>query len=250
VAETQMAEHKRGAGMILIQILLLILVAMMVVMLYKLYSMNQYQWLKEVFIDSANSYYGNLKIVNIPHEIAKLKGELAPLFYLPLASEARDLKNLELIIDGENRMRTEFFQRTEISEMEEFAKSHSSSEPFTASDSLKDALKEWAISATNRGRVDKLVQEYKQRLMNVVSGNVFVEKAEKSLRKATSFVPGWLIFDEDKSRVDELYNQRAGNWQAGKWLERLESLREVSKLQADFQGERSGAIWPGRKESS
>jgi len=236
--------------MTLIQILLLILVAMMVVMLYKLYSMNQYQWLKEVFIDSANSSYGNLKMVNIPHEIAKLKGELAPLFYLPLASEARDLKNLESIVDDENRMRTEFFLRTEISEIEEFAKSHSPSEPFPASDSLNDALKEWAISATNRGRVDKLVQEYKQRLMNVVSGNVFVEHAEQSLRKITSFVPGWLIFDEDKSRVDEFYKQRAENWQAGKWLEHLESLREVSKLQADSLGERTGATSTRKRKES
>jgi hypothetical protein len=86
--------------------------------------------------------------------------------------------------------------------------------------------------------------------MNVVSGNVFVEQAEKSLRKATSFESGWLIFDEDKSRVDELYNQRAENWQAGRWLEHLESLRGVSKLQADSQGERSGAISPRRRKET
>jgi len=219
--------------MILIQILLLILVAMMVVILYKLHSMNRYKWLKEVFIDSANSSNGNLKIVNIPYEISKLKGELAPLFYLPLASEARDLKNLESIVDDEDRMRHKFFLRTEISEMEEFAKSHSPSEPFPASDSLKDALRKWALAVTNRRRVDKLVQEYKQRLMNVVSGNVFVEQAENSVRKIPSLVPGWLLLDEDKSKIDEWYNQRAETWQAGNWLERLESLREFSKLKAN-----------------
>jgi hypothetical protein len=224
---------RKGASMILIQILLFILVAMSIVILYKLYSMNQYQWLKEVFIDSANSAHGNLKIVNIPYEISKLKGELAPLFYLPLASEARDLKNLEAIVDDEDRMRHKFFLRTEISEMEEFAKSHSPSEPFPASDALKDALREWALAHANRWRVDKFVQEYKQRLMNVVSGNVFVERAEKSVRKIPSLVPGWLLLDEDKSKIDEWYNQRAETWQAGKWLARLESLREFSKLKAD-----------------
>jgi hypothetical protein len=213
--------------MILIQILLLILVAMTVVILYKLHSMNQYKRLKEVFIDNANSSNGNLKIVNIPYEISKLKGELAPLFYLPLASEARDLKNLESIVDDENRMRHKFFLRTEISEMEEFARSHSSSEPFAASDSLKSALREWALALTNRWRADKLVQEYKQRLMNVMSGNVFVEHAEKSLRKTPSFVPGWLILDEDKSRIDEWYNQRTETWQAGKWFEHLELSRKL-----------------------
>jgi hypothetical protein len=128
--------------MLLIQILLLILVALMIGILYKLHSVNKYKWLKEVFIDSANSSYGNLKIVNIPEEISKLKGELAPLFYLPLASEARELKALESIVDDENRMRSKFFLRTETSEMEEFAKSHSSSEPFAASDSLKSALRD------------------------------------------------------------------------------------------------------------
>jgi hypothetical protein len=189
--------------------------------------MNQYQWLKEVFIDSANSSYGNLKIINIPYEISKLKGELAPLFYLPLASEARDLKILESIVDDENRMRNKFFLRTEISEMEEFARSHSSSEPFAASDSLKSALREWALALTNRWRADKLVQEYKQRLMNVMSGNVFVEHAEKSLRKTPSFVPGWLILDEDKSKIDEWYNQRTETWQAGKWFEHLELSRKL-----------------------
>jgi len=213
--------------MILIQIFLLILVALMIVILYKLHSMNQYQWLKEVFIDSANSSYGNLKIINIPYEISKLKGELAPLFYLPLASEARDLKILESIVDDENRMRNKFFLRTEISEMEEFARSHSSSEPFAASDSLKSALREWALALTNRWRADKLVQEYKQRLMNVMSGNVFVEHAEKSLRKTPSFVPGWLILDEDKSKIDEWYNQRTETWQAGKWFEHLELSRKL-----------------------
>jgi hypothetical protein len=199
----------------------------MIVILYKLHSMNQYQWLKEVFIDSANSSYGNLKIINIPYEISKLKGELAPLFYLPLASEARDLKILESIVDDENRMRNKFFLRTEISEMEEFARSHSSSEPFAASDSLKSALREWALALTNRWRADKLVQEYKQRLMNVMSGNVFVEHAEKSLRKTPSFVPGWLILDEDKSKIDEWYNQRTETWQAGKWFEHLELSRKL-----------------------
>jgi hypothetical protein len=213
--------------MILIQIFLLILVALMIVILYKLHSMNRYQWLKEVFIDSANSSYGNLKIINIPYEISKLKGELAPLFYLPLASEARDLKILESIVDDENRMRNKFFLRTEISEMEEFARSHSSSEPFAASDSLKSALREWALALTNRWRADKLVQEYKQRLMNVMSGNVFVEHAEKSLRKTPSFVPGWLILDEDKSKIDEWYNQRTETWQAGKWFEHLELSRKL-----------------------
>jgi hypothetical protein len=199
----------------------------MIVILYKLHSMNPYQWLKEVFIDSANSSYGNLKIINIPYEISKLKGELAPLFYLPLASEARDLKILESIVDDENRMRNKFFLRTEISEMEEFARSHSSSEPFAASDSLKSALREWALALTNRWRADKLVQEYKQRLMNVMSGNVFVEHAEKSLRKTPSFVPGWLILDEDKSKIDEWYNQRTETWQAGKWFEHLELSRKL-----------------------
>jgi hypothetical protein len=199
----------------------------MIVILYKLHSMNQYQWLKEVFIDSANSSYGNLKIINIPYEISKLKGELAPLFYLPLASEARDLKILESIVDDENRMHNKFFLRTEISEMEEFARSHSSSEPFAASDSLKSALREWALALTNRWRADKLVQEYKQRLMNVMSGNVFVEHAEKSLRKTPSFVPGWLILDEDKSKIDEWYNQRTETWQAGKWFEHLELSRKL-----------------------
>jgi hypothetical protein len=199
----------------------------MIVILYKLHSMNPYQWLKEVFIDSANSSYGNLKIINIPYEISKLKGELAPLFYLPLASEARDLKILESIVDDENRMHNKFFLRTEISEMEEFARSHSSSEPFAASDSLKSALREWALALTNRWRADKLVQEYKQRLMNVMSGNVFVEHAEKSLRKTPSFVPGWLILDEDKSKIDEWYNQRTETWQAGKWFEHLELSRKL-----------------------
>jgi hypothetical protein len=213
--------------MILIQIFLLILVALMIVILYKLHSMNPYQWLKEVFIDSANSSYGNLKIINIPYEISKLKGELAPLFYLPLASEARDLQIRESIVDDENRMRNKFFLRTEISEMEEFARSHSSSEPFAASDSLKSALREWALALTNRWRADKLVQEYKQRLMNVMSGNVFVEHAEKSLRKTPSFVPGWLILDEDKSKIDEWYNQRTETWQAGKWFEHLELSRKL-----------------------
>ena len=213
--------------MILIEIFLLILVALMIVILYKLHSMNPYQWLKEVFIDSANSSYGNLKIINIPYEISKLKGELAPLFYLPLASEARDLKILESIVDDENRMRNKFFLRTEISEMEEFARSHSSSEPFAASDSLKSALREWALALTNRWRVDKLVKEYKQRLMNVMSGNVFVEHAEKSLRKTPSFLPGWLILDEDKSKIDEWYNQRTETWQAGKWFEHLELSRKL-----------------------
>jgi hypothetical protein len=219
--------------MILTQIILLILVAMMVVILYKLHSMNQNQWLKDVFIDNATSAYGSPKIVNIPYEISKLRSELAPLFYLPMASEARDLKNLETFVDDENRMRNQIYLRAEISEMEEYAKAFSPSEPFPASDSLKEALREWAIAVTNRGRVDKLVQEYKQRLMNVVSGNVFVEQAEKSLRKTPSFVSGWLIMDEDKPGVEELCKQRAENWKAGKWLEHLESLREFSKMKAD-----------------
>jgi len=219
--------------MILIQILLLILVALMIVILYKLYSMNKYQWPKEVFIDRANSSYGNLKTVNIPDEISKLKGELAPLFYLPLASEARELKTLETLVDDENRMCSKFFLRTEISEMEDFAKSHSSSEPFPASDSLKSALRAWALALANRWRVNQLVQEFKQRLMNVMSGHVFVEQAENLSRRTPSFLAGWLLVDEDKSRVDEWYNQRAETWQAGKWLEHLESLREFSKMEAD-----------------
>jgi hypothetical protein len=219
--------------MILIQILLLILVSLMIVILYKLYSMNKYQWLKEVFIDSANSSYGNLTIVNIADEISKLKGELAPLFYLPLASEARELKALESLVNDENRMHHKFFLRTEISEMEGFSKSHSSSEPFVASDSLKSALREWALALTNRWRVNELVREFKQRLMNVMSGHVLVEHAENLSRRTPSFLAGWLLVDEDKSKVDEWYNQRAENWQAGKWLEHLESLREFAKLEAD-----------------
>jgi hypothetical protein len=220
--------------MILTQILLLILVAMMVVILYKLHSMNQNQWLEDVFMDKATSAQDSPKVINIPREISKLRTELAPLFYLPLASEARDLKNLETFVDDENRMRNQIYLRAEISEMEEHAKSLSPSEPFPASDSLKEALREWAIAVTNRGRVDKLVQEYKQRLMNVVSGNVFVEQAEKTLRKTPSFVSGWLIMDEDKPGVEELCKQRAENWKAGKWLEHLESLREFSKMKTDF----------------
>jgi hypothetical protein len=69
--------------------------------------------------------------------------------------------------------------------------------------------------------------------MNVMSGKVFVEQAEKSLRKTPSFAPGWLMLDEDKGKIDEWCNQRTETWQAGKWLEHLESLREFSKLRAD-----------------
>jgi hypothetical protein len=216
--------------MILVQIVLLVVVALIIVILYKLHSMNKDQWLKEVFIDSANSSYGYLKIVNIPAEISKIKGELAPLFYLPLASEARELKTLESLVDEEIHVRSEFFVRTEISEMEEFVRSHSSAEPFPASDSLRNAVRAWAIAHTNRRRVNELVKEFKQRLMNVVSGNVFVEQAETLSRRTPSFSAGWLLLDEDKSESEELYNQRAENWKAGIWLEHLEHLRELSKL--------------------
>jgi len=224
---------RKGASMILMQVLLLILIALMIVILHKLYSMNKYQWLKEVFIDRANSSHANLKIVNIADEISKLKGELAPLFFLPLTSPARQLKTLESLVDDENRMRTKFFMRTEITEMEEFAKLHPSSEPFSASDSLKSALREWAVAHTNRWRIDELVKEFKQRLMNVMSGHVFVEDAEKVLKRTPTFSAGWLLFDEDKPKVEEWYNQRAEHWQADRWLEHLESLREFSKLEAN-----------------
>jgi hypothetical protein len=231
--DEELEAGKKEGDMILTQILLFIVVAMMVVILYKLHSIKQHQSLKDVFIDNFTPSHGSPKMVNIPYEISKLRMELAPLFYLPMASEAKDLKNLETFVDDENRMRNQIYLRAEISEMEEHVKSHSPSEPFLASDSLKEALKQWAIAVTNRGRVDKLVQEYKQRLINVVSGNVFVEQAEKSLRKTPSFVPGWLIMDEDKPGVEELCKQRAENWKAGKWLEHLESLREFSKMKAD-----------------
>jgi hypothetical protein len=78
------------------------------------------------------------------------------------------------------------------------------------------------------------VKEFKQRLMNVMSGHVFVEDAEKVLKRTPTFSPGWLLFDEDKPKVEEWYNQRAENWQAGRWLEHLESLREFSKLEANY----------------
>lgn len=217
--------------MILTQILLLILIVLIIVILHKLYSMNKYHWLKEVFIDSASSSHGNLKFVNIPDEISKLKEELAPLFYLPLASEARELKKLESLVDDEIRIHSKFFLRTEISEMEEFARSHSSSEPFPASDSLRDAVRAWAIAHTNRWRVNELVKQFRQRFMNVMSGHVLVEDAETLSRRSPSFSAGWLLVDEDKSRTDELYSQRAENWQAEKWFEHLEHLREFSKME-------------------
>jgi hypothetical protein len=219
--------------MILTQILLLILIVSIIFVLYKLYSMNRYQWLKEAFIDRANSSPGNLKFINIPDEISKLKEELAPLFYLPLASEARELKTLESLVDDEIRMHSKFFLRTEISEMEEFARSHSSSEPFPASDSLRNAARAWAIAHTNRSRVKELVKQFKQRLTDAMSGHVLVEDAEKLSRRSPSLSAGWLLVDEDKPKTDELYNQRAENWQADKWLEHLEHLREFSKVEAD-----------------
>ena len=147
---------------------------------------------------------------------------------------------LESFVDEKNRIRSKFFLRMELSELEEFAKSHSPSEPFPATDSLKDALREWALALTNRRRADTLVQEFKQKLMNVMSGNVFVEQAEKSIRRTPSFSSGWLLVDEDRARIDEWYSQRAENWQAGRWHDHSESLKGYLKLEDDSQGERSG----------
>lgn len=195
-----------------------ILFAVLIATFYGVYNLQK--WLKQ--LDSA-----------LFKEIRDLKSQLAPLFYLPLASQAKDLKVLESVVDDENLTRNKFFLRTEISEMEEFAKSHFSSEPFEASDSLKEALREWAHALTNRWKADKLVKKYKQTLMDVSSGKVSVEQAEESLRGISSMPLLWLTRDKDEQEINEWYNQRAEFWQTGKWVKHLETIRNISTLKTE-----------------
>lgn len=206
----------------MLQTLLWIIFLLMVVILYKIHSMDKrISFLKEIFI-YRSPFNGFENIVNIPQEISSLKELLSPLFFLPLRFAASQLINLKTRVDDEFDRQNKLLTQQKLSEMERFAQSGSPSEPFPASDSLKRTLREWAVALNKVGQVNRWKEEYTQLFVDIMSGKITIEQAEKSLAKIG--VPS-LVLDKNESGINELYDYEAEKWQAGKWFEELKLLR-------------------------
>ncbi len=207
------------------EFLLWILVIMVSIVLYKIYLMDKrINWLKEIFISPYN--YEN--VVNIPQEIFKLKDGLAPLFYLPLVQEARLLNDLDKRAEEEYYKHISLLNKAELMELEKFAQSGASyDESFQGSDHLRELVKEWAHTLINSNRVTEWKELYIQTLMDVLSGKVTVEQANKQLSHMGHHI--FILHEhQDEESVAEIYNSHVEIWTAGKWSEHLGVLKKIS----------------------
>jgi len=159
-------------------------------------------------------------------EFFAIKEKLTPLFFMPLASAAIEIKRMYEIVDKHFAETLEAWKALEQEEMEVFSGTNPpDGKAFPPSGNLKRALRAWASERHKANLVEKWTYLFTETYVELLSGKIHLSEAEKRLKR----VDPNILRIRDHVEVEKIFNSWASNWEADKWKKRLNHLRQMER---------------------
>ena len=169
---------------------------------------------------------GTVRHPNLAFEFFSIKEKLAPLFFMPLAHTAGEIKRMYDGVAKEFEEALEVWRNCERSEMEAFAsKNFPDGESLTPSDNLKRALKAWSLARHKANVIEGWTNLFAETYVELLSGRITLGDAEELLKCVDSLS----LRMRDHSEAEKIFHSWASNWDANKWKKRLNHLREMER---------------------
>jgi len=163
---------------------------------------------------------------NLAFEFFSIKEKIAPLFFMPLAYTAGEIKRMYDRVAMEFEESLEIWRNYERSEMENFAaRNPPDGRAFTPSDNLRRALKAWSLERHKANVIEGWTNLFTQTYVELLSGKITLGDAEERLKCVDSLS----LRMRDHSAVEKIFHSWASNWDADKWKKRLNHLREIER---------------------
>lgn len=108
--------------------------------------------------------------------------KLAPLFFMPLADIAGEIKGMDDDTNEAFHKTLKDFQRIEVKEMEDFAATNPpDGKAFIPSDNLKKALKAWSIQSYKAEVIYEWTNLLKDVYLDLLTAKITIKEAEEKL---------------------------------------------------------------------
>jgi len=183
------------------------------------------EWLQRRFVADSPQIIIN-RYPNLALEFFTLKEKLAPLFLIPLASVAIEIKRMYENVNKRFEETLEVCRDYERKELEAFAAAPPpDGKPFVPSEDLKRSLKAWSVERNKADVIEKWTHLFTETYVGLLSGKITLREAGKKLKPVN---PNNLDF-RDHFAEAKIFNSWASNWEAGKWQKRLAYLREMER---------------------
>jgi len=161
--------------------------------------------------------------------------KLAPLFFMPLADIAGEIKRMDDDTKEAFDKTLKDLQAIEVKEMEDFAATNPpDGKAFIPSDNLKEALKAWSIESYKAEVIYEWTNLLKDVYLDLLTAKITIKEAEEKLDCVSSLR---LHLDvEVDHKFEEIFNREASRWEAEKWRNHLDYLRKVNQKEY-FEGD-------------
>jgi hypothetical protein len=162
-----------------------------------------------------------------PHlalEFFTIKEKLTPLFFIPLASIAIEIKRMYEIVNKQFEETLKVWRDFERKEMEAFAAMNPpDGKAFTPSDNLKRSLRSWSLERHKANVIEKWTYLFTETYVELLSGKITLSEAEERLKCVDPIA----LRIRDHFEVREIFNSLASNWEADRWKKRLNHFRQI-----------------------
>jgi len=183
------------------------------------------QWLQKRFLGDAPPITID-RHPDLALEFFAIKEKLTPLFFMPLASAAIEIKRMYEIVDKQFEETLEAWKALEREEMEAFAATNPpDGKAFAPSDNLKRALRAWASERHRANLVEKWTYLFTETYVKLLSGKITLGEAEERLKRVDPII----LRIRDPIEVGKIFNAWASNWEGDKWEKRLNHLRQMER---------------------
>jgi hypothetical protein len=165
---------------------------------------------------------------NLALEFFSIKEKIGPLYLMPLASTALEIKRMYEEVSKRFEETLEAWRDMERKEMEAFAATNPpEGKGFAPSDDLKRSLRAWSGERHRADVIEKWTYLFTSTYVELFSGKVTLPEAEERLKRVNSLSLGM----RDHFAEAKIFNYWASNWEAESWRKRLGHLREMERWQ-------------------
>jgi len=183
------------------------------------------EWLQRRFMAESPQIIIN-RSPNLALEFFTIKEKLAPLFFMPLAPIAVEIKQMYENVNKRFEETLEVLRARERKEIEAFAATvPPEGKSFPPSDDLRKSLRAWAVERHKADIIEKWTHLFTETYVGLLSGKISLGEAEKKLKNVNPLV----LNIRDHSAEAKIFHSWASNWEAGRWKNRLSHLREIER---------------------
>jgi hypothetical protein len=161
-----------------------------------------------------------------------MKERLAPLFFMPLAYQASEIRRFADTVAEDVERALKFWEHIERKEMEESA---AAGIEFVPTENLERALRAWCVEMHKSNIVEQWEKLFKDVYIDLVTGKISLTDAEERVKVVSSFrLVG--IFEHDPE-MENIFKDWSSEWSPRKWKKRLDHLRKKETAEQEFKRE-------------